>query len=68
MRWMTNYEPRHHVKITELREKIKLTPIVHILKERKFKWFGHLKSADNLAKVIFEGCTEGKRKKGRPKI
>ena len=41
--------------------------LVKRIKERKLKYFGHIKRHDNLEKTVLEGYIMGKRKRGRPR-
>ena len=64
MRWMTGSRLSDRVTIVDLRRMTKLSPIIPLIKERKLKWYGHLKRSQTLAKTIFEGMSEGGRKQG----
>ena len=45
----------------------KLTPITTVNKQRKLRWFGHIKRSNLPIRTIYERMSPGKRKKGRPK-
>ena len=44
----------------------KYDPLLHMIKLRKLKWYGHISRNDGLSKTII-GIVEGSRKQGRPK-
>ena len=45
----------------------KYDPLLHMIKRRKLKWYGHISRHDGLSKAIMQGIVEGSRKQGRPK-
>ena len=46
----------------------KQTALVGLVKERKAKYFGHVKRHQNLLKDMLEGRVEGTRPRGKPRI
>ena len=68
MRFMTGHKLQDHITIESLRSQTKLKPISAVIKERKLKFYGHIKrSSMGLSKLILEGCANAKRNRGRPK-
>ena len=45
----------------------KYDPLLHMIKRRKLKWYGHIYRHSGLSKTIIKGIVEGSRKQGRPK-
>ena len=67
MRFMTSHKQQNHIMIESLRFQTKLQRISAFIKERKVKFFGHIKqSSEGLSKLILEGRAKG-RDPGRPK-
>ena len=55
------------VPISTLRTKTNIQKdITEIIKLRKLQWYGHLKRSNLPLRVITEGITSGRRKRGRP--
>ena len=67
MRWMTGKRLIDKIPITELLSLEKLTPVEKLIKERKLKWFGHIKRSTLHIRNPFEGKIEGKHSRGRPR-
>ena len=68
MRFMTGRKLQDHITIESLRSQTNLKPISAVIKERKLKFFGHIKrSSVGLSKLILEGRANGTRNRGRPK-
>ena len=67
MRICTSKRRIDRIPIAQLRQKTGLTAIGALLKQRKLKWFGHIKRSTLPVKVAVEGMIPGKRKRGRPR-
>ena len=66
MRWMLGKRLRDRMSITELCRITCLQPLMNQVRERKLKWFGHIKRSSLPVRVVVEGMVEGKRGRGRP--
>ena len=67
MRWMCGIKLSERVPISTLRTKTNIQKdITKIIKLRKLQWYGHLKRSNLPVRVITEGITSGRRKRGRP--
>lgn len=67
MRWILGVRLRERVSIAQLRQKTTIPPILPAIKQRKLKWFGHMKRSNLPVRTTFEGLVEGTRRRGRPK-
>ena len=61
---------KDHIPITKVRNKTTKAVGPHkdlltTVKKRKLKWHGHSTRSSGLAKTIFQGTVQGKRKRGR---
>ena len=54
------------MSIENLINMTKYTSITTVIKQRKLRWFGHIKRSNLPMRTIYEGMSPGKRKKGRP--
>ena len=67
MRFITNHKLIDHIKIEDLYEMTKLTPIMNNIRSKCIKLYGHIKRSNTgLSKLCLEGMIEGKRNRGRP--
>ena len=68
MRLMLGHRLIEKVRITTLRDKTSLPPLLYTIKSKTLKLFGHIKrSKVGLSKLCFEGMINGKRSRGKPK-
>ena len=66
MRFITNHKLIDHIKIEDLYEITKLTPIMNNIRIKRIKLYGHIKRSNTgLSKLFLEGKIEGKRNRGR---
>ena len=56
--WVMGEVTRHCVKVQ---------PFNEVIRERKFRYFGHVVRGGGLARQVMEGGIEGRRRRGRPK-
>ena len=57
-----------HRRNDDIRRELKVKPqnLINIIKQRKLKYFGHIKRHETLEKHILEAKVNGKRRRGRP--
>ena len=77
------FENKSHIKLLDIKyqdknmnvyvkEKLiaivgKYNPLLHMIKRRKLKWYGHISRHEGLIKTIMQGIVEDSRKQDRPK-
>ena len=67
MRWMSNKRLISRTTIKRLYEMTGLQKVVILIKQKKLRWYGHIKRSNLPVRVAVEGMIEGKRRQGRPR-
>ena len=60
MRICVNKRKLEIISIENLINMTKFTPITTLIKQRKFRWFGHIKCNNLPIRTIYEGMSPGK--------
>jgi len=68
--WMCNYTRMDKIRNEVIREKVRIAPLEHKMRETRLRWFGHVKRRSKDTPVRrCEGMTlaDCRRGRGRPK-
>ena len=69
LRWMCGHTLMDRIRNQEFRDKLGVAPILEKMRERRLRWFGHVKRTtfDALVRRVESFIVEGKRSRGRPR-
>ena len=67
LRWICRLKSSEHVALEKIYQRLHITPLDVTLRERRLRWFGHVKRSESWTKKSLELVVNGTARRGRPR-